>query len=40
MIERGESVPIMNTDGVENIEPYILKALKNIVIARSDRRTA
>lgn len=40
MIERGESVPILNTDGVENIEPYILKALKNIVIARSDRRTA
>lgn len=39
MIERGETVPAISTAHVENIEPYILKALKNIVVNKSERRT-
>lgn len=30
----------LNTNGVDNIETYILKALKNIVINRSARRAS
>ena len=37
MIERGEPVPTLNTAGAENVEAFILKALKNIVINRSTR---
>lgn len=40
MIERNEPVPILNTNGAENIEAYILKALKNIVISRTTRRAS
>lgn len=40
MIERGETVPVINTNGADNIEPYILGALKNIVVNKSARRSA